>query len=229
MRGRAWFRNLLLLAWLALLPVTAWAHDVAEGDKAFVQSIDGPAFIPFLYLGAKHMVTGYDHILFLIGVVFFLYRLKDVVLYVSMFTLGHSATLLGGVLLGIGANPYLIDAIIGLSVVYKGFENIGGFKRLGLVLNTRLVVLLFGLFHGMGLATKLMDLNMSKHGLLVNLIGFNVGVELGQVIVLACVVTLLNLWRSSRSFERGAYGANVALILAGLVLTALQLKGYLTA
>lgn len=219
----------LLLAWLALLPASAWAHDVAEGDKAFVQSIDGPAFVPFLYLGAKHMVTGYDHILFLIGVVFFLYRLKDVFLYVSMFTIGHSTTLLAGVLLGIGANPYLIDAIIGLSVVYKGVENIGGFKRLGMQLNTKLVVLVFGLFHGMGLATKLMDLNMSKNGLLVNLIGFNVGVEVGQVIVLACVVTLLNLWRSSRSFERGAYGANLALIAAGLLLTGWQIRGYLTA
>lgn len=219
----------LIPAWPALLPAAAWAHDVAEGDKAFVQSTDGPAFVPFLYLGAKHMVTGYDHILFLIGVVFFLYRLKDVILYVSMFTIGHSATLLAGTLLGIGVNPYLIDAIIGLSVVYKGIENIGGFRTLGIQLDTKLVVLVFGLFHGMGLATKLMDLNMSRNGLLVNLIGFNLGVEIGQVIVLACVVTILNLWRSSRTFERGAYGANLALVAAGLLLTAVQMKAYLTA
>jgi hypothetical protein len=221
--------RLLMLACVALLPVAAWAHDVAEGDKAFVQSIDGPAFVPFLYLGAKHMVTGYDHILFLIGVVFFLYRLKDVILYVSMFTIGHSVTLLAGTLLGIGANPYLIDAIIALSVVYKGVENIGGFARIGLRLNTKAMVLLFGLFHGLGLATKLMSLNMSKNGLLVNLIGFNVGVELGQVIVLACVVTLLNLWRTSRSFDRSAFAANLALIAAGLLLTGWQIKGYLAA
>lgn|GEM_PF-57602 len=211
------------------LPAAALAHDVAEGDKAFVQSIDGPAFIPFLYLGAKHMVTGYDHILFLIGVVFFLYRLKDVVLYVSMFTIGHSITLLGGVLLGFGVNSYLIDTIIALSVVYKGFENIGGFKRLGFTPNTKLVVLVFGLFHGLGLSSKLMSLDMSQNGLLVNLIGFNVGVEVGQVIVLACVVTVLNLWRTTRGFARGAYGANVALIVAGLLLAAWQIKGYLTA
>jgi hypothetical protein len=223
------FRYALITASLALLPAAAWAHDVAEGDKAFVQSIDGPAFIPFLYLGAKHMVTGYDHILFLIGVVFFLYRLKDVVLYVSMFTIGHSTTLLAGTLLGIGANPYIIDAIIGLSVVYKGVENVGWFGRLGLRLNTKLVVLIFGLFHGMGLATKLMDLNMSRNGLLANLIGFNVGVEIGQVIVLACVVTLLNLWRKSPNFDRGAYLANLALIAAGLLLTGWQIQGYLTA
>lgn len=227
--GWAGLRRLWIAAILALLPAAAWAHDVAEGDKAFVQSIDGPAFIPFVYLGAKHMVTGYDHILFLIGVVFFLYRLKDVLWCVSMFTIGHSTTLLAGTLLDIGANPYLIDAIIGLSVVYKGVENVGGFRRLGIQLNTKLVVLAFGLFHGMGLATKLMALNMSKNGLLANLIGFNIGVELGQVIVLACVVTLLNLWRSSRSFERGAYAANIALIAAGLFLTAWQVKGYLSA
>jgi len=211
-----------LLFWSAAI----WAHDVAEGDKAFVQSIDGPAFVPFLYLGAKHMVTGYDHILFLIGVVFFLYRLKDVVLYVSMFTIGHSATLMLGTYFGWGANSYLVDAIIGLSVVYKGFENIGGFKKLGISINTKLAVLLFGLCHGMGLATKLLSLSMSKNGLLGNLIGFNIGVEIGQVIVLFLVVTLLNLWRGTASFTKGAYWANLALIVAGFVLTAYQLQGY---
>lgn len=226
---RSRLRHLSIAAWLALLPAAVWAHDVAEGDKAFVQSIDGPAFLPFLYLGAKHMVTGYDHILFLIGVVFFLYRPRDVVLYVSMFTIGHSATLLAGTLLGLGANPYLIDAIIGLSVVYKGMENVGGFRKLGWRINTKAAVLVFGLFHGMGLATKLMDLNMSRNGLLANLIGFNIGVEVGQVIVLASVVTLLNLWRRSPQFERGAYRANVALIVAGLLLTAFQIQGYVTA
>src|SRR5262249_10513747 len=156
------------------------------------ESVAGPAFIPFLYLGAKHMVTGYDHVLFLVGVVFFLYRLRDVVLYVSMFTLGHSLTLLGGVLSGVGANAHIVDAIIGLSVVYKGVENIGGFSRLGLVIDTKLAIFVFGLFHGLGLATKVQDLSMSPDGLLVNLIGFNVGVETGQLLVLVVVVTLLN-------------------------------------
>jgi hypothetical protein len=209
-----------------LLPAVALAHDVAEGDKAFVQSIDGPAFVPFLYLGAKHMVTGYDHIAFLIGVVFFLRRLKDVVLYVSMFTIGHSTTLLGGVLLGTGANPYIIDAIIGLSVIYKGVENVGGFAKVGLKIDTRLAVLVFGLFHGLGLATKLQDLGASKNGLLTNLIGFNIGVEVGQVIVLAVVVTLLNLWRARPSFARSAVAANLALIGVGVVLTGYQVTEY---
>ena len=212
---------------ILLLPVMALAHDVAEGDKAFVRSIEGPAIFPFLYLGAKHMVTGYDHIAFLIGVVFFLRRLKDVVLYVSLFTLGHSLTLMGGVLLGIGGNAYVIDAIIGLSVVYKGAENIGLLKRAGLNVDTRAAVLVFGLFHGLGLATKVMDLDMSRQGLLTNLISFNVGVELGQVIVLTFVVSLFAAWRQRRSFARYAFVANVALILVGVALTAVQVQGYL--
>ncbi len=217
-----------LAAVLLLLPMLALAHDVAEGDKAFVQSIDGPAIFPFMYLGAKHMVTGYDHIAFLVGVVFFLHRLRDVVIYVSMFTIGHSLTLLGGVLLGTGANAYVIDAIIGLSVVYKGVENIGGLRRIGLNIDTRLAVLVFGLFHGLGLATKVQDLNVSPDGLLANLIAFNVGVELGQVLVLAGVVALFAAWRQRPSFTRYAFAANVALILVGLALTAYQMEGYLS-
>lgn len=222
--------RLLAIAVLVLLiPVAALAHDVAQSDKAFVSSIEGPAIMPFLYLGAKHMVTGYDHIAFLIGVVFFLRRLKDVVLYVSLFTLGHSTTLLAGVLLGFGVNSYIIDAIIGLSVVYKGFENVGGFKKLGLAINTKAVVFVFGLFHGLGLATKVMDLEMSRDGLLTNLIAFNVGVELGQVIVLSFVVYLFSLWRDRPSFTRYAIAANVLLIAVGLWLTTIQIQGYLAA
>jgi len=208
------------------LAVPAFAHDVAEGDKAFVRTVDGPAIVPFMYLGAKHMVTGYDHIAFLIGVVFFLRRLREVALYVSMFTIGHSTTLLGGVLLGFGVNSYIIDAIIGLSVVYKGVENIGGFRRIGLEIDTRLAVLVFGLFHGLGLAAKLMELEMSPNGLLANLISFNVGVEIGQLLVLTFVVLLLGAWRERPSFRKYAFAANVALIIAGLLLTGVQIEGY---
>lgn len=228
MTARTDHRRLLGLVLLALLvPVAALAHDVAQSDKAFVSSIEGPAIGPFLYLGAKHMVTGYDHIAFLVGVVFFLRRLKDVVLYVSMFTIGHSTTLLAGVLLGFGVNSYIIDAIIGLSVVYKGVENIGGFQKLGLAINTKAAVLVFGLFHGLGLATKVMDLDMSRDGLLTNLIAFNVGVELGQVIVLSLVVWLFAMWRDRPSFTRYAFAANLLLIMVGLWLTAIQIQGYL--
>ncbi len=217
----------LIVALIALVDgAAAYAHDISQADRAAVQSINGPAPGAFLYLGAKHMVTGYDHICFLIGVVFFLYRLRDVVTYVTMFTIGHSTTLLLGVLFDTGANAYIVDAIIGFSVVYKAFENLGGLKRLGLNINTKLAVLGFGLFHGLGLATKVRDLGLSEDGLLTNLISFNIGVELGQVVVLTFVVLLLNLWRSHRSFGRGALYANLALMAAGLVLIAYQLTGY---
>jgi len=209
-----------------LIPVAAFAHDVAQSDRAFVSGVTGPAIPQFLYLGAKHMVTGYDHIAFLVGVVFFLRRIKDVAVYVSMFTIGHSATLLAGVLLGTSVNSYVIDAIIGLSVVYKGVENIGGFERIGWHFNTKIAVLIFGLFHGLGLATKVQDLDMSPDGLLTNLIAFNMGVELGQVVVLTLVMLLLGAWRGSAHFRRYAMFANIGLIFVGLALTVYQIMGY---
>jgi hypothetical protein len=217
----------LALIGLLLLPWAALAHDISAANAAVVARIDGPAPILFLYLGAKHMVTGLDHVLFLAGVVFFLFRLRDVVLYVSMFTIGHSLTLMGGVLLGTGVNASLVDAIIGLSVVYKGFENIGGFRKLGIAIDTRAAVFAFGLAHGLGLATKLMALTVSPNGLLTNLVSFNVGVEIGQVLVLIVLVALLDLWRRRPSFNAGAFSANVALIAAGLILTGYHLTGYL--
>lgn len=225
--GQRGLRRGALALLFGLWSVAALAHDVAAGDQAFVQATDGPAFLPFLYLGAKHMVTGYDHILFLIGVVFYLARLRDVVLYVSMFTIGHSTTLLAGVLLDVHADAHLVDAVIGLSVVYKGVENIGGFRKIGLSIDPRAAVLVFGLVHGLGLATKLGEHGLSRNGLLTNLIGFNLGVEIGQILILALVVTLLGLWRGSASFRRGAFAANLALITGGLLLTGAQIMGYL--
>jgi hypothetical protein len=221
-----------LMVGLALLLLVqgaaAFAHDISQSDRAAVAAIEGPAPFAFLYLGAKHMVTGIDHILFLIGVIFFLYRLRDVVIYVSMFTIGHSLTLLGGVLMNTGANSYIVDAIIGFSVVYKAFENLGGLRKLGIAINTKLAVLGFGLFHGLGLATKVRDLGLSEEGLLVNLISFNVGVEVGQVLVLTVVVFVFNLWRGTRSFAPGAFYANLALMVGGLALIGYQLTGYFT-
>jgi hypothetical protein len=222
-------RPALLLAIALVLLLSASAalgHDISEADRAAVARIEGPAPFPFLYLGAKHMVTGIDHILFLIGVIFFLYRLRDVVIYVTMFTIGHSLTLLGGVLMNTGANAYIVDAIIGFSVAYKAFENLGGLKKLGLAISTKLAVLGFGLFHGLGLATKVRDLGLSDDGLLVNLVSFNLGVEIGQVCVLAIVVVLFNLWRSTRSFAAGAFYANLALMAGGFALIGYQLTGY---
>ena len=219
---------ILAIAALGLLtPCLAFAHAIGGKDAAFVASSAGSHIGPFLYLGAKHMVTGYDHLLFILGVIFFLYRLKHVALYVTMFSLGHSITLLAGVLLGWRANSYLIDAIIGLSVAYKAFDNLNGFKALlGVQPDTRLAVLVFGLFHGLGLATKLQQLHLSHRGLALNLVAFNVGVELGQLIALSLMLALILWWRRSKGFARQAVVANVFILVAGFVLMQEQLAGY---
>jgi hypothetical protein len=181
---------------------------------------------PYIYLGAKHMVTGYDHLAFLAGVIFFLYRLKEVALYVTLFAVGHSATLLLGVLGGWHVNAYLVDAVIGLSVVYKAFENLGGFRALGFEPNTKAAVLFFGFFHGFGLATKLQDLAIARDGLVTNMVSFNVGVEIGQLLALSVMLIALNAWRATGSFARHAYATNVALVVVGFVLFGYQLTGY---
>ncbi len=203
------------------------AHGVSGKDAVFLQGLKGRAIGPLLYLGAKHMVTGYDHLLFLVGVIFFLYRPKDVVLYVSLFTIGHSVTLLAGVLGGIRANPYLIDAIIGFSVVYKAFENLDGFGRfLGFQPNTKLAVLIFGFFHGFGLATKLQDFALSPNGLVANIVSFNVGVEIGQVLALSAILIALTYWRTHNVFLRHAFAFNGVVMACGFLLVGYQLSGY---
>ncbi|HCH69650.1 MAG TPA: hypothetical protein DE042_03970 [Colwellia sp.] len=218
----------ILMVLLALgLPIETFAHGVDENTRTFLQQNTGIQIIPFLYVGAKHMVTGYDHLLFLVGVVFFLYRSRDVLLYVSMFTLGHSLTLLFGVISDIQVNAYLIDAIIGLSVIYKGFDNLGGFTQLlGKSPNAKLAVLIFGLFHGFGLATKLQAFQLPSDGLITNLIAFNVGVELGQFTVLAFILLVINLWRKHLSFTQFATMTNCLLMSAGFMLMGYQLTGY---
>jgi hypothetical protein len=214
---------------LALLcAAVASAHGVTGKNATFVQGIDGPAIGPFLYLGAKHMVTGYDHLMFLVGVIFFLYKPKDVVQYVSLFTLGHSVTLLAGVLGGIRANASIVDAIIGVSVAYKAFENMGGFERIFKIRpNTRAAVVIFGLFHGFGLATKLQEFTLSRSGLVTNIVSFNIGVEIGQMLALAAILIALTAWRGRQSFLRHAFLTNTALMAGGFVLTGYHLAGYL--
>lgn len=215
---------MLLGLLLAAAAGDAFAHGVEDKDKAFIQQNPGLNVVPYMYLGAKHMVTGYDHLLFLLGVIFFLYRLKDVGKYVTLFAVGHSVTLLIGVFFNIEANAYIVDAIIGLSVVYKALDNLGGFKTiLGFTPNQRAAVLIFGFFHGFGLATKLRDLVVTRDGLLPNLISFNVGVELGQFMALGIILLLMNLWRQTESFRRGAFAANLLLMSAGFVLVGYQL------
>lgn len=219
--------SLLVLVGGLLLAAVARAHGIDEGDAGFVAGNTGPQIIPFMYLGAKHMVTGYDHLLFIFGVIFFLYRLSHVAIYVTMFSIGHSITLLAGVMGGLHVSPYLIDAIIGLSVVYKGLDNLNGFQTLfGIEFNQKLMVLIFGLFHGFGLATKLQELNPAQDGLLTNMISFNVGVELGQLLALSLMLGIIILWRRSASFARYAVLANAAIMTAGLVLIGYQLTGF---
>lgn len=215
---------MIILLLLSVLFTDVFAHGVDENTRAFLSQQEGAAFIPFLYIGAKHMVTGYDHLLFLVGVLFFLYRLKDIVLYISFFTIGHSLTLLFGVWQNIGVNAYLIDAIIALSIVYKGFDNLGGFKQLlGFQPNTKLVVFVFGLFHGFGLATKLQEFQLPTNGLFENLIAFNLGVELGQVLALSFVLILMSFWRYYRSYMLFSTTINTLLMTAGFVLFGLQM------
>ena len=222
------FRLAAIAAILVMLGAgEALAHAVAEGDKGYIQEISGVHLLPFVYLGAKHMVTGYDHILFLFGVVFFLYRMKHVALYVSLFALGHSTTMLLGVYAGFGVNSYLIDAIIGLSVVYKALDNMGAYQRwFGMQPDTRAATLIFGFFHGFGLATKIIDYDIAPDGLWPNLIAFNVGVEIGQIVALAAILIAMGYWRRTAGFLRHAYTANVVLMAAGFVLVGLQLTGY---
>ncbi len=209
---------------------TAYAHGVAEGDQGYIEQTSGPQIIAFLYLGAKHMVTGYDHLLFLFGIIFFLYRLKHVAAYVTLFAIGHSTTLLAGVLLGTNISSYAVDAIIGLSVVYKALDNLGAYQRwFGFQPNTKVAVLIFGFFHGFGLATKLQEFSLSPDGLLINLISFNVGVEIGQFLALGAILIAMGYWRRTASFGRYAFSANVALMIAGFMLFGYQLTGYYVA
>ena len=208
----------------------ALAHNVAEGDKGYIQESSGALILPFIYLGAKHMVTGYDHLLFLFGVIFFLFRLKDVGIYVTLFAFGHSATLLFGVLTGISANAYLIDAIIGLSVVYKAMDNLGAFQRwFGFQPSTKAATLVFGFFHGFGLATKIIEFDIAEDGLVPNLLAFNVGVEIGQLLALGMILIAMGFWRRTGSFMRHAFAANTVLMAAGFMLVGYQLVGFAVA
>lgn len=205
----------------------AMAHAVAEGDKGYIQEISGVNILAFMYLGAKHMVTGYDHILFLFGIIFFLYRMKHIALYVSLFAIGHSTTMLLGVFFDFGINSYIIDAIIGFSIVYKALDNLGAYQRwFGFQPNTKVATLIFGFCHGFGLATKIIEYDISPDGLLPNLLAFNVGVEIGQLLALGAILIVMGFWRRTDSFWTHAYTANVVMMAAGFLLIGYQLTGY---
>ena len=222
---RIWI-TLATLTLASLMAGAALAHNVTEGDAGYVQEVSGFLPIPFIYLGAKHMVTGYDHILFLFGVIFFLYKMKDIGIYVTMFAIGHSVTLLFGVLSNVSVSSYLVDAIIGLSVVYKALDNLGAFQRwFGVQPDTRAATLAFGLLHGFGLATKILDYDIAPDGLLGNLIAFNIGVDLGQLLALSIILIAMGFWRRSSRFWGQAYTANVVMMSAGFLLVFYQLTG----
>ena len=221
--------RIALILSACLFSTALFAHGVDDSTKQFLLANQGVSIIPYMYIGAKHMVTGYDHLLFLVGVIFFLYRSKDVLIYVTLFTIGHSTTLMFGVLYDLSVNAYLIDAIIGFSIIYKGFDNLGGFKRIfGFQPNTKAAVMIFGLFHGFGLATKIQEFEIPKDGLVENLISFNVGVELGQFSVLIMVLLALSFWRRHPSFLRFSTATNALLMSGGVILVGFQLTGYFT-
>ena len=216
----------LSLAWVE----AAFAHAVTLGDKGYIQEVTGVHLIPFLYLGAKHMVTGYDHLLFLFGVIFFLYGFKQIAIYVSLFAIGHSTTMLLGVAFDFGISSYIIDAIIGFSVVYKALDNLGAFRLwFGIQPSTKVATLLFGFLHGFGLASRIIDYDISPDGLWPNLIAFNVGVEVGQLLALAAILVVMSYWRATPSFARQAYAVNVLMMTAGFALMGLQMTGYFVA
>jgi hypothetical protein len=210
---------------LLLISGTAWAHGVPQAD---LQMLEQGGNLAYVWLGAKHMVTGYDHLLFIFGVIFFLTRFVDVVKFITAFTLGHSITLTLGTLLGIKVNYHVIDAVIALTVCYKALENIDGLRRYFGVATPNLMfaVFGFGLIHGLGLATRLQQVPLPQDGLILRILSFNLGVELGQIAALAIMVAGLSLWRRRPSFATFSVAANKALIAAGVLLFLMQLHGY---
>jgi hypothetical protein len=216
-----------LLAVLAGLPLAVLAHGISDADRQ--RMLDG-GYLQYVGLGASHMLTGYDHLLFLFGVVFFLMSFKDVVKFVSVFTLGHCITLIFATYYRITWNYYLVDAVIALSVIYKAFDNNGGFERLFQMRSPNLLgaVFGFGLLHGFGLSTRLQQLPLGDDpwAMLWRILSFNVGVELGQIAALVVMVGLLAAWRHTASFVRFAYAANLGLMYLGVGLLLMQLHGY---
>ena len=202
------------------------AHGMSAEDQARALNA---GFMEYIELGAVHMLTGYDHLLFLFGVVFFLTRFSDIVRFITAFTVGHSITLVLATLYGLRANYYLVDAIIALTVCYKAFDNLGGFKRYLQMKSPNLMwmVFAFGLIHGFGLSTRLQQLPLAEDGLVLRILAFNVGVEAGQIAALAIMLFLLSGWRRTESFKHFSRAANWLLMMLGVLLLLMQLHGYL--
>ena len=217
----------LLAAAAVLVPMVAMAHGISEADR---QSMLDGGYLRYIGLGASHMLTGYDHLLFLFGVVFFLTGFKDVAKFVTVFTIGHCITLIFATYYKITWNYYLVDAIIALSVIYKGFDNNGGFQKYFQMASPNLLAAVFGfgLLHGFGLSTRLQQLPLGDDNtaMLLRILSFNVGVEFGQIAALTVMLALLAIWRKRASFARFSFAANLAIVYAGVYLLFTQLHGY---
>ena len=218
-------RKVLISLSLLLFPLMLAAHGVSSGDQ---EILNNGGLLSYIYVGAKHMVTGYDHLLFLVGVIFYLKGVKDIVRFVTVFTIGHSITLIAATYLGIKANEHLIDAVIALSVLYKGFENLGGFEKYLKIKSPNLLfmVFIFGLIHGFGLSTRLQSFEVGTAQFLSKIVSFNIGVELGQILALIPIVLIITKWQGKKSYEAFYKAANFYLIIAGIGLFIYQLYGY---
>lgn len=215
---------IIILITLGLLPTSILAHEVSQSDQAILNQ--GGLF-SYIYVGAKHMLTGYDHLLFIAGVVFFLKGFKDIVKFITVFTIGHCITLTGASYLAITANEHLVDAVIALSVLYKGFENLDGFKKIKIKApNLLLMVFAFGLIHGFGLATRLQSIDIGSEQFLAKILSFNLGVEVGQIIALIPIVFVITQWQKAKSYEAFYKAANTYLVIMGVLLFIYQLYGY---
>lgn len=223
--GRSKLR-FLVTSILFVCPLLLAAHGVSSSDQ---EILDNGGLLSYIFVGAKHMVTGYDHLLFLAGVIFYLSGFKDIIRFITVFTIGHSITLIGATYLGITANEHLIDAIIAISVLYKGFENLGGFEKLLKVKspNLLLMVFIFGLIHGFGLSTRLQSFEVGTAQFLAKIISFNIGVELGQILALIPIVLIITKWQSKKSYDAFYKAANYYLIIAGVGLFIYQIYGYI--
>ncbi|OGT73723.1 MAG: hypothetical protein A3H44_09405 [Gammaproteobacteria bacterium RIFCSPLOWO2_02_FULL_57_10] len=206
---------------------SALAHDVSEVARERMQN---GGILDYIWTGAEHMLTGYDHLLFLLGVMFFLTRFIDILKFVTAFTIGHTITLVFATYAGISADHYLIDAVIAVTVMYKGFENLDGFRRwIGTAAPSLIVmVFIFGLIHGFGLSARLQDLTMAQEsGLLTRILFFNLGVELGQIAALVVMGVVIRAWQQTTVWEPITRVVNTGLVFFGFLLLLFQLHGYL--
>ena len=219
-------KNLLTFIML-IFPVVLFAHGVSQSDQDI---LDSGGLMSYIYVGAKHMLTGYDHLLFLTGVIFYLDGFKSIIKFITVFTIGHCITLIFATYLGIKADEHLIDAVIALSVLYKGFENLGGFKKILKTNSPNLLwmVFIFGLIHGFGLSTRLQSFDMGFDQFFMKIISFNIGVELGQVLALIPIVFILTKWKAFKSYDSFYNITNWFLVLAGIGLFIFQIYGYMT-